>query len=151
VLSARPPVDRIPPFDLAVVGETYLDGRMAAIAKLGAVSLDSSDPAGLAAFYRQLLDLEVYFESDGFVALKGAGVLLTMQRIDDHSPPDWPSGPAPKQIHLELSVDDLEAAETEALALGAGKADIQPNPDVWRVLLDPAGHPFCITTLIPDG
>jgi hypothetical protein len=25
----------------------------------------------------------------------------------------------------------------------------QPSPDVWRVLLAPAGHPFCITTLIP--
>ncbi len=73
-----------------------------------------------------------------------------MQKVDDDSPPDWPTGPAPKQIHLELSVDDLDRAETKALAVGARKADSQPNPEVWRVLLDPAGHPFCITTLIPD-
>ncbi len=123
---------------------------MAAIAQLGAVSLDSSDPAGLSTCYRQMLDLEVYFESEGFVALKGAGILLTMQKVDDYSPPDWPTGPAPKQIHLELSVDDLDRAETKALAVGARKADSQPNPEVWRVLLAPAGHPFCITTLIPD-
>ncbi len=124
---------------------------MPAIARLAAVSLDSSDPVGLSNFYRQLLDLEVYFESDEFVALKGAGILVTTQKVDDYSPPDWPDGPAPKQIHLELSVDDLDRAEAEALAIGAGKAETQPNPEVWRVLLDPAGHPFCITTLIPDG
>jgi len=118
--------------------------------RLAAVSLDSADPAGLADFYRQLLDLELYFASEDFVALKGAGVLLTTQRVADHVPPDWPGGPVPKQIHLELAVQDLESAESEALALGATKADEQPNPEHWRVLIDPAGHPFCITTLIPD-
>ena len=123
---------------------------MASIGRLAAVSLDSSDPAGLASFWRQLLDLETYFESDGFVALKGAGVLVTMQLVEDHVPPDWPDGATPKQLHLELAVDDLEGAEAQALALGARKAATQPNPDHWRVLLDPAGHPFCITTLIPD-
>jgi hypothetical protein len=127
-----------------------LDIDMTAVARLAAVSLDSSDPSGLAEFYRQLLDLEVFFTSDDFVALKGAGVLITMQRVEGYVRPDWPTGPIPKQVHLELAVQDLEAAERGALALGATKADAQPNPDHWRVLLDPAGHPFCITTLIPD-
>ncbi len=124
---------------------------MTAIARLAAVSLDTSDPAELATFYRQLLDLEAVFESEDFVALKGAGVLLTMQRVDDHRTPDWPTGSVPKQLHLELAVDDLDEAEARALAIGAVKADVQPQPDGWRVLLDPAGHPFCITTLIPDA
>lgn len=124
---------------------------MPAHARLAAVSLDAEDPSGLAAFYRQLLDIDVYFESDGFVALKGAGVLLTMQRVDDHRAPDWPSGATPKQMHLELAVDDLDRAEAEAVAIGARRADTQPSPDNWRVLIDPAGHPFCITTVIPDG
>ena len=123
---------------------------MSAIARLGAVSLDAADPAALADFYRRLLDLEVLFESAEFVALKGAGILVTMQRIEDHRPPDWPTGEHPKQMHLELAVDDLDRAEAEALAIGARKADVQPSPDRWRVLFDPAGHPFCITTLIPD-
>ncbi|MCR6704763.1 MAG: hypothetical protein NVV66_18580, partial [Cellulomonas sp.] len=35
-----------------------------------------------------------------------------------------------------------------AVALGARLADPQPDPR-WRVLLDPAGHPFCITTVAP--
>ncbi len=124
---------------------------MAAIARLGAVSLDSADPVRLADFYRQLLDLEVMFESDDFIALSGAKVLLTVQRVTDHQPPSWPGGDVPKQLHLELAVDELDAAEAAALALGATQADVQPSPDRWRVLLDPAGHPFCLTTLIPEG
>ncbi len=123
---------------------------MAAIARLGAVSLDSSDPTVLATFYRELLDLEVMFETESFIALKGAAVLLTVIRVEDHRAPDWPNATVPKQIHLELAVDDLEAAEAGALAIGATKPDTQPAPDMWRVLIDPAGHPFCITTLIPD-
>ncbi len=122
---------------------------MTAVARLAAVSLDTADPKPVSEFYRRLLDLEVFFESEDFVALKGAAVLLTFQRVAEHRPPDWPEGPAPKQVHLELSVDDLDAAEQGALALGATKASSQPAADKWRVLLDPAGHPFCITTLIP--
>ena len=122
---------------------------MSAVARLAAVSIDTADPKPVSEFYRQLLDLEVFFESDDFVALKGAAVLLTFQRVADHRAATWPDGPAPKQAHLELAVDDLEAAETGALALGATKPETQPAPDKWRVLIDPAGHPFCITSLIP--
>jgi hypothetical protein len=60
---------------------------MAAIARLAAISLDSSDPGPLAAFYRELLGSEIMFQSDDFVALRGSGVLLTMQRV--------PAAPAP--------------------------------------------------------
>jgi catechol-2,3-dioxygenase len=48
---------------------------MTGMAHLAAVSLDSSDPAELAAFYRELLGIEVRWESDDFVALEGAGIL----------------------------------------------------------------------------
>jgi hypothetical protein len=123
---------------------------MTASARLGAVSLDGDDPKSLAEFWRDLLELEVMFESEDFVALKGAGVLITTQRVADHRPPDWPETTVPKQIHLELAVTDLDAVEMRAVGLGAVKSQSQPNPDVWRVLHDPAGHPFCITTMIPE-
>jgi hypothetical protein len=55
-----------------------------------------------------------------------------------------------KQLHLDLAVSDLDTEAARILALGANKAAVQPNPDKWRVLIDPAGHPFCITVLIPD-
>jgi catechol 2,3-dioxygenase-like lactoylglutathione lyase family enzyme len=123
---------------------------MPATAKLGAVSIDCDDPAALAQFYVALLGLEVMFESETFVALTGGPLPLTFQRVEDHQPPTWPEGSTPKQLHLELAVSDLDAVESSAIALGATKADTQPNVESWRVLIDPAGHPFCITTLIPD-
>ena len=118
--------------------------------RLGAVSVDCADPAALAEFYQNMLELQVMFASDDFVALQGAGVFLTFQRVVDHKAPNWPDGAVPKQLHLELAVSDLDAQEARILALGATRAGVQPNPDSWRVLIDPAGHPFCITTLIPE-
>ena len=47
------------------------------------------------------------------------------------------------QLHLDLQVTDLEGAAQDAVALGATMAEFQPQEDV-RVLLDPAGHPFCL-------
>jgi catechol 2,3-dioxygenase-like lactoylglutathione lyase family enzyme len=123
---------------------------MTAIARLGGISLDASDVAELAAFYRDLLELEVVWTTEDFIALKAGGIFLTVQRVADHQPPDWPSAGPPKQLHLELAVSDLEAAEASALALSARKPEQQPCPDEYRVLIDPAGHPFCLTTQIPD-
>jgi hypothetical protein len=48
-------------------------------------------------------------------------------------------------MHLEIRVDNLERAVTQAVALGATVAEFQPQEDV-RVCLDPAGHPFCLYT-----
>jgi Glyoxalase-like domain len=44
----------------------------------------------------------------------------------------------------------LDEAEAEAVRLGARLPDEQPSPDRWRVLLDPAGHPSCLSTQIPE-
>jgi hypothetical protein len=46
-----------------------------------------------------------------------------------------------------LGVDDLDSALARLLALGAVEPAAQPQPDQWRVLPHPAGHPFCISTL----
>ncbi|WP_446221397.1 VOC family protein [Nocardia sp. IBHARD005] len=50
----------------------------------------------------------------------------------------------PQQLHLDLRVEDLDVAEKLALGFGAVRPDHQPGGDRWRVLLDPAGHPFCL-------
>ncbi|MEV0247322.1 VOC family protein [Nocardia sp. NPDC050712] len=118
---------------------------MAVIARFGAISLDSKDPHRLGQFYRDLLDFSVRYESDDLVILRGDGVTLTVELVPDHTPPDWPGNQVPKQMHLDLFVADLDHAEQAAIEIGAVKADFQPAPDRWRVLLDPAGHPFCIT------
>lgn len=45
-------------------------------------------------------------------------------------------------VHLDFAVDDLDAGVARALELGARLADHQPQDGV-RVMIDPAGHPFC--------
>ncbi|MEW1748979.1 VOC family protein [Streptomyces angustmyceticus] len=57
----------------------------------------------------------------------------------------WPDHAAPQHIHLDFAFDDLDEAEALLLGLGAVKPDHQPGGDRWRVFLDPAGHPFCLT------
>jgi len=46
-------------------------------------------------------------------------------------------------LHLDIAVEDLLAGVAWALHAGATLADHQPQDHV-RVLLDPAGHPFCL-------
>jgi hypothetical protein len=117
--------------------------------RLAAVSLDSADPAGLAEFYSRLTGFEIIFSNDDFVALRG-DIYLTMHRVEGYQRPTWPAADVAKQLHLDFATDDLDGASQIAVALGATVADFQPRPDDWRVLLDPAGHPFCFTTLIPN-
>ncbi|MEV2220025.1 VOC family protein [Nocardia vinacea] len=115
------------------------------VAQLGLISLDCAEPAVLAEFWAALLGGEVVYRTDDVhVVHTERGVLATI-RVPDYAPPTWPNGP----IHLDLRVEDLDVGATEAVELGARLADEQPGPDRWRVLLDPAGHPFCLTAHIP--
>ena len=70
---------------------------------------------------------------------------LGFQTSDSYVPPVWPEADGQQQMmmHLDLEVPDLDAAVTAAVAAGATLADVQPQKTV-RVLLDPAGHPFCV-------
>lgn len=47
-------------------------------------------------------------------------------------------------MHLDFAVDDMEEAVNLAKSLGATRASDQPG-ERWRVMLDPAGHPFCLS------
>lgn len=89
------------------------------------------------------------FTTETSVGVRTEWVWLSTMHVPDYRPPTWPDSEVPKQIHLNLAVSDLEAAVGEAMGLGARLAVHQPEPDEFRVLLDPAGHPFCLTTQIP--
>jgi hypothetical protein len=111
------------------------------------VSLDCADPDVLAEFYIRLLGGEIEWRSVNSVGVRVPGLLLIPQRVDDYHPPVWPGTSI---VHLDLSAGDLlDEPEARAVALGATLAKLQPDVR-WRILLDPAGHPFCITTLAPS-
>ncbi|RCV49052.1 VOC family protein [Marinitenerispora sediminis] len=114
-----------------------------------AVTFDCPDPAELARFYGEALGLPVVFSSDHFVFLGREGEPgLGFNRLEDYRRPTWPDAAREKRAHLEFGVDDLDSAEARLAALGAVKPAHQPAPDRWRVLLDPAGHPFCVSLLV---
>jgi catechol 2,3-dioxygenase-like lactoylglutathione lyase family enzyme len=124
---------------------SQLKERPLSFATLRAVVLDCGDPTSLARFYQELTGMEVSYSVDDFVGLTGgSGSDLGFQRVDGYRAPQWPDQDVPQQFHLDFGVADLDAAETLALGLGATTPDHQPGGRRWRVLLDPAGHPFCL-------
>jgi len=116
---------------------------------LSGTVLGAPDARELADFYRRLFGWETEQDEPDWVKLRapGGGAGLSFQTEDDHVPPTWPAGPDDQQmmLHLDIEVDDLDAAGAHALATGAILAEHQPQDDV-RVYLDPAGHPFCLFT-----
>jgi catechol 2,3-dioxygenase-like lactoylglutathione lyase family enzyme len=115
--------------------------------RLTATVLGAPDPRALAGFYQRLLGWPLGSDEPGWVTLRapGGGAGLSFQTEDAHVRPTWPAGPGDQQMqmHLDIEVDDLEAAGAEAVAAGAVLAEYQPQEDV-RVYLDPTGHPFCL-------
>jgi catechol 2,3-dioxygenase-like lactoylglutathione lyase family enzyme len=113
------------------------------------VVLDAPDVGVLTRFYSELRGWKVWKQDDEEAALDpGEGVAyLSIQRNPDYVRPVWPgeAGQQQMMLHLDFEVTDLEAETARAVALGAEVADYQPQDDV-RVLLDPAGHPFCLYT-----
>ena len=109
--------------------------------------LGTPDPPGLGRFYADLLGGELNLRDGEFVTVRLAGTTyLACQLEVDHVPPVWPTpGPGEQQmqVHLDVGVRSVPEAVEDAVALGARLADFQPQDDV-RVMLDPAGHPFCL-------
>jgi hypothetical protein len=111
------------------------------------VVLDAPDVHLLAHFYSDLLGWEISKESDEGAAMAPVdGVAyLAIQLEREYVRPTWPAAPGTQQmmLHLDFEVVDLDAGVAHALELGAELPDFQPQDDV-RVMLDPAGHPFCL-------
>jgi catechol 2,3-dioxygenase-like lactoylglutathione lyase family enzyme len=135
------------------------------VVRWNAVCIDcgNAEFAQTVRFYRDLLDLEI--GEDGCVdpadcthdgeqhwgSLRdrrgGTGVLI--QSEPWYEAPVWPEAPPrqTKMLHFEIEADDVEAAVQFAVECGARVAPHQPpdrDPVRLRVMLDPAGHPFCL-------
>ena len=122
--------------------------------------LDAPDALALAGFYQRLLGWKMveregprtgYPSADGWAKLRSPNgdYKLEFQWEESYRRPVWPpvDGEQQMMVHLDIAVDDLDAGVAWALEVGATLADHQPQEGV-RVMLDPAGHPFC---LFPDA
>jgi catechol 2,3-dioxygenase-like lactoylglutathione lyase family enzyme len=110
-------------------------------------AIEAPDPGALAAFYSELLGWPVAHAEPATAIVKPPqdSVFLVFQLAEDYAPPVWPPAPGEQRtmMHLDFQVEDLDAAVADAVALGARVAEFQPRDNV-RVLLDPAGRPFCL-------
>ena len=114
-----------------------------AVARFPSIVIDCPDPGALAAFYGAILDWKVDVSSDWADIRADYGQCISFQQVDPYTPPAWPGQEVPQQMHLDVMVEDLDAAEAAVLDLGATKHEHQPGTSL-RVFLDPAGHPFCL-------
>ncbi|MFD1545113.1 VOC family protein [Nonomuraea guangzhouensis] len=121
---------------------------MNGIAQFRTTVLDCADTMELAQFYSRLLGWAVLDGSDeewAVITDGGPPARLGFQQVADYRPPVWPGVEHPQQVHIDVTVDDMDKAEAAVLEIGATKHEYQPSEgDTFRVFLDPAGHPFCL-------
>jgi catechol 2,3-dioxygenase-like lactoylglutathione lyase family enzyme len=118
--------------------------------KLQTINMDCLDARPMADFYGKFFGWEVTYDGGSFILMRdpAGGTGVSFQARPDYHPPVWPEqqGQQEKMLHLEIRVTDLAAATAHALASGGRLAEFQGREDL-RVILDPAGHPFCLFTV----
>ena len=133
--------------------------------RLSGAVIGCPDAWELAEFYASLLGWKVVERSEdvpgGWALVKSptGESKLEFQREEPFVAPVWPTVAGQQQMgmHLDIGVDGLapmsdmehrrnqffEVAE-RTKSLGARVAEYQPQPERVLVMLDPAGHPFCL-------
>jgi catechol 2,3-dioxygenase-like lactoylglutathione lyase family enzyme len=122
--------------------------------------LNAPDVAELTRFYEQLLGWDIEELAGprpgrppgaGWSRLRPAdrSTKIEIQFEEHYIRPVWPgaAGEQGMQMHLDIWVEDVAAGVAWATACGAAEAEPQPanrNPSRLRIMLDPAGHPFCL-------
>lgn len=121
------------------------------IGNLRSVVVDCREPRALANFYAQLLGGAVTEKDHTWVVVTDpAGRRLAFQLSPEHEPPTFPDPRGSQQFHLDIAVDDADAAERDVLALGATRVTDAVGEDKFRVFRDPAGHTFCLVWDVDD-
>ncbi|SDS12887.1 VOC family protein [Microlunatus soli] len=111
---------------------------------LGAITVDTTDPEPIAAWWAERFGAEIVATNDGwFVTLKGGGLpgFLSFQKVAAPTP-------GKNKIHLDVMTDgDLDAAAQELVAAGATLIEKRSAGDFgWVTLTDPQGNEFCVAS-----
>ncbi len=119
------------------------------ISSIMGIAFDCPDANELADFYVKLSGWEKEISGEEFAAIRTPqGILLVFQTVENYVPPVWPwrAGEQQQMAHIDFKTDNLQEAEEHAVKCGAKKAEIQYY-DTSSVMFDPAGHPFCLSTI----
>jgi catechol 2,3-dioxygenase-like lactoylglutathione lyase family enzyme len=125
------------------------DGVDVVRSRLSGPVIGCGDASELAEFYAALLGWNVvdrYEDKWALVKSPSGDHKLEFQNEEPFVPPVWPTVAGEQQMgmHLDIAVENLAAGVDYALSLGARVAEHQPQEGRVTVMLDPAGHPFCL-------
>ena len=120
-------------------------------AKIGYLAIDTVDPEGRAPFWCGLLGVQVdtTIGEGEFLLLSPTeeGLVVGFQRV-----PEAKAGK--NRVHLDLVVDDLDAATAEVEQLGGRWLEPGTTRELegfqWRCMADPEGNEFDLDVL-PAG
>jgi catechol 2,3-dioxygenase-like lactoylglutathione lyase family enzyme len=116
--------------------------------KYQVVVFDAADMSAESSFWSGILGGTVDAEDDWHMVLVDGEPRVGVQLALNHVPPEWPDG-NPQQIHLDLWVDDIDAAHEEVMSLGARLLqEAHAEAPDFQVYADPAGHPFCLCWIV---
>ena len=131
------------PILLDPVGHPFclIAGSESVAATISSYAFDCADPSALATFYQGLIGGEID-DQPGWVELNRQGDMgLAFQQVEGYQPPTWPTQVRGQQIHLDFHTSDRQEHVHRAAELGAERLEVNKG---FTVMLDPAGHPFCI-------
>lgn len=109
------------------------------------VNIECADAEPLSAFYAAMLGYKVKHTGESaWIGTEEPAPMgdIVFQPVDGYNAPRWPDPAHPQQLHLDITVGDIDAAEQRVLELGAAR--LPGEGENWRVYADPAGHPFCL-------
>lgn len=117
----------------------------AAAPRIAALTVECRDHDELARFYVAALAGRITRRGADSTVVSTPGLTLVLHADPEFVPPTWPSPDVGIQMHLEFHAVDPEAAVRRLRGLGASVPAEQPlAAEGLTVVLDPAGHPFCV-------
>jgi predicted enzyme related to lactoylglutathione lyase len=120
------------------------DKLVAGFANLVVLDLECADPPALTEFYHQVLGWDISLSQPEYAEISNGATRILFTRREGYKGAGWPESASPKRYHLCMRTSDVADAVRRCLDLGASKPEFQPGDGKWTVLLDPAGHPFCL-------
>ena len=112
------------------------------IGRLDEVVVDCADPLALAGFWSQVLGGTPELRDPDWCRLQAPGSpLIAFQRVPE-------AKSVKNRLHLDVLVEDIEAATAQAEAIGAIRIGSR-HDDVagsFQVLADPEGNEWCVVS-----
>jgi predicted enzyme related to lactoylglutathione lyase len=121
------------------------------IGGLEAIVVDADDPVTLAAFWAEMFGTEVVSVEPEYpfyvdLAPKPGVPPIVFQRTEE-------ARVVKNRLHLDVAVDDIDAATARLEALGGRRIDDAIGTEVgydFRAVADPEGNEFCLVTKHAD-